>query len=190
MKFHSKCHGEDIALSKGATVATRTGMVCNGIVFGNRPVAPGEKIIVEIRSTISEVRGAFCFGFSNHNPDRIDPKSLPVAAIPDLTDKPGYWAQNVDNEEDVSEGTRFSYWCTGNTVECTINGKPWVPRLEPSDRNYNDLAKFVDVQKPMWPLFNVYGQTESVKISVEHVEVQGMVLYEKLYSYYFKHTSL
>ncbi len=153
-----------MTLSEGATVATRvrtSDKFCNGIVFGDRPVAPGEKITIAIKPTVRKWSGAFRFGFTNHNPDTIDPKLL---AIPDLTRKQGYWAQTAAPVEDVSQRVKFSYWCNGNTVECTINGKPWVPK---QTRNQMDFATSVDVHKPMWPIIDVYKQTTSVKISVE-----------------------
>ncbi|XP_072051354.1 uncharacterized protein [Amphiura filiformis] len=161
MKFHSKCHGRNIILSEGATVATRIASFGHGIVFGDRPVEPGEKITIEIKSAQSGWSGALRFGFTNHNPDTIDPKSLPKYAIPDLIGKPGYWASDVRDENRIKTGiTLFYLYTAENTVKYSTDGQVWE-RVE----NFKKKT-FVNVNtdEPMWPLIDVYGNTTSVKL--------------------------
>ncbi|XP_072050350.1 protein neuralized-like [Amphiura filiformis] len=158
MKFHSTCHGKNITLSEGGTVATRIASFDHGIVFGNRPVAPGEKVTIEIKSTSADWSGALRFGFTNHDPDTLNPQKLPKYAR-DLTGKPGYWADAVPNEN-LIKGVVISYFYTAdNAMKCSTDGQVWET-FEKSVKK----KKYMDTDKPMWPLLDVYGNTTSVKL--------------------------
>ncbi|XP_072050028.1 E3 ubiquitin-protein ligase NEURL1B-like [Amphiura filiformis] len=158
MKFHNTCHGKHITLSEEATVATRIARFHHGIVFGDHPVAPGERVTFEIRSTTPEYAGALRFGFTNHNPDTIDPQSLPQYVIPDLTKKQGYWASAVNDQRLIKEGVTFSYFYTAENIV-----KYSIDHVDGQVASDNKLESSVNAREPMWPLIDVYGTTTSVK---------------------------
>ena len=156
MRFHKTCHGKNIELCEEDTVAKRTESFSHGITFGQTPVAPLQGVMVEIKGSTSSWSGAIRYGFTNHNPDEVDPNLLPQYAIPDLNSKPGYWAKAL-TEKHACKGyiVKYHYTDDGNVLTFVNN----------EHVDTTSVKEKVDVTKPVWPMLDVYGCTQCIKLT-------------------------
>ncbi|XP_072025629.1 LOW QUALITY PROTEIN: uncharacterized protein [Amphiura filiformis] len=168
MRFHSRCHGKNIELSEEDTVAQRTESFSHGVTFGQSPVAPLQGITVDIKTSISSWSGAIRYGFTNHNPDVVDPNSLPQYAIPDLTNKTGYWAKAL-SEKNTSKGFILKYHYTNEGSIVTFVNNEHVETTAIKDNK-------LDVSKPVWPLLDVYGCTQCIKLTGDSGDAPAEIL--------------
>lgn len=155
MRFHSTCHGRNITLSEDATTATRTASFNHGITFGAQPLAPLKGITVEFKSLTSSWSGALRYGLTNHNPEDIDPESLPQYAIPDLNNKEGYWAKALSQNK-AQAGFKLTYHYTDQGTVVTFVNNEHIETAE--------LKNGVDISKPIWALLDVYGCTQCIRL--------------------------
>ncbi|NP_001161599.1 neuralized PATS1 [Saccoglossus kowalevskii] len=149
MFFHEK-RGSLIELSSDRLTAKRTDSFCNGITFSAFPVPVNEKISLEFLGNTSGWSGALRFGFTSVDPVTID--ELPRYAVPDLTNKDGFYAKAL-TESQAEQGYRLTYHCDSEgDVHFYVNN-------EYKGVHINN----VDVTKPLWALIDIYGVTQQLR---------------------------
>lgn len=95
MPFHINS-GRNVFFSHNMTVAFRErNDYCNGYVFTNRPLVPGEKLVISILSITNEYSGGLAFGMTSCNPNTINKSNLPDDSD-FLLDFPDYWVVHKD----------------------------------------------------------------------------------------------
>ncbi|XP_070564331.1 uncharacterized protein [Ptychodera flava] len=151
MYFHEKC-GSLIEFSSDRQRATRTDSFCNGITFSAVPIPVGDKISIEFTENVSGWSGAVRFGFTSIEPSEVG--ELPKYAVPDLTNKPGFWAKAL-SENEASKGYQLTYYVDedGN-VHYYINNEYKGVHI-----NKVEVAK----DKSLWAMIDIYGQTKEIK---------------------------
>nr|XP_027794568.1 E3 ubiquitin-protein ligase NEURL1B isoform X2 [Marmota flaviventris] len=144
LRFHAT-RGPDVSLSADRKVACaprpdggRT------LVFSERPLRPGESLLVEVGRPGLAAPGALAFGITSCDPSALRPAELP--ADPDaLLDRKEYWvvarAGPVPSGGDVLSFTLRP----GGDVLLGINGRPRGRLL------------CVDTTQPLWAFFAVRG---------------------------------
>lgn len=96
LSFHATT-GRNVVISSSdrRTASRRTDDYCNGYVLTNRPLRPGEKIVVQITRIDITYEGTLAFGLTS-----CDPASLTAKDLPDdsdlLLDRPEYWVVYKD----------------------------------------------------------------------------------------------
>ncbi|KAM9391972.1 E3 ubiquitin-protein ligase NEURL3-like [Pholidichthys leucotaenia] len=150
LTFHPKAKGEKVCLSQGDRLAERISSTFgNGIVFSSRPVQVMERICLRVLKDVSSWHGAIRLGFTTVPPStRTLP--LPSFAIPNLTDKPGHWAAPVDSSH-CEAGSELEFWVSHS-------GEVYVK----TETTVIKVLKRVDVNRPLWAMVDVYGQTCAV----------------------------
>ncbi|XP_077378575.1 E3 ubiquitin-protein ligase NEURL3 [Festucalex cinctus] len=150
--FHQLAVGDKIQLSRKCCLAMRScATYKEGLVFSNRPVRVRERIRLRVEDDNAIWHGALRVGFTNVDPDsRFLP--LPKVAIPDLTDIRGHWAAPV-NATLCRAGTELEFWMSSR-------GSLYIANQ--SGESYRLLSKKINLTKPLWAMFDVYGQTGSI----------------------------
>ncbi|XP_062394969.1 E3 ubiquitin-protein ligase NEURL3-like [Sardina pilchardus] len=148
LTFHPGAVGKKITLSHGNCRASRDlETFRDGLVFSSRPVKPEEKVRIQVERSLLAWEGGVRIGFTNECPTA---GPLPPLAIPDLTEKPGYWALPVP-QRDCPPGTTVTFWMDKN-------GVMWYKTPAESFCIQTDL----DPSLPLWAIVDVYGQSTTV----------------------------
>ena len=156
MRFHSRCHGKNVTLSEDRSVATRTGGFNHGIAYGDTRVDASQRVTFEIKTMSKARSGALRYGFTNHDPDCINPDNLPDYVIPNLTGLAGNWAK-VLQECNAKPGFILTYYYTEQREVVTfINNEHFDTTV------LSEGA--LDISKPVWVLVDVYGCSECVRL--------------------------
>lgn len=150
LTFHPEVKGRNVKLSAGDRRATRNPLSFrHGVTFSSRPLQVGEKVRMRVERSVPGWHGALRLGFTS-----VPPGSVPMCslAIPDLTDRQGFWAALVPVNQ-CSPRTELTFWVsrTGNL------------RIR-TDAGFEHEAKMLqmDTSKPIWAMIDVYGQTSAV----------------------------
>ncbi|XP_030642298.1 E3 ubiquitin-protein ligase NEURL3-like [Chanos chanos] len=150
LTFHTEAVGKLVTLSQNALRASRdVSSFRHGLVFSNRPVVKREKVYLRVERCIMAWHGAIRVGFTNVPPGSV---TLPSLAIPDLTDQPGYTAMLVP-EETCIPGSEIRFW-VGSDGYLTVRA--------PDGLKYKVPSVNLNLNRPMWALIDVYGQTATV----------------------------
>ncbi|KAM4745818.1 E3 ubiquitin-protein ligase NEURL3-like [Anableps anableps] len=151
LTFHPQVVGDRICLSEGYRLAERTeNTFRGGVVFSSRPVRTCEKVRVLVEKHVANWSGAMRVGFTNVSPiARSLP--LPSMAMPDLTQTPGHWAIPV-SESCCQEGSVLEFWVSDR-------GHLYMKFQNAMKQK---LPVQVDLDKPLWAMIDVYGQTCSI----------------------------
>ena len=161
--FHPTARGSAVLSVSGRAdlVERRPEALGGGVVFSARPVKPKQRVCLELRrqrrrhsapavDDDNQVPGSARLGFTRHDPATLV-NSLPPFAVPDLTDRDGFWARVVG---DVGAVGRVTVWLTDNGVaRWNVNGV--------------DLGVLVDglpVDVPLWLLVDLYGPVTSSRL--------------------------
>ncbi|MFT7813477.1 E3 ubiquitin-protein ligase NEURL3-like [Arapaima gigas] len=147
--FHEKLKGDSVSLSLEDRRAERLGgSFKDGLVFSSRPVRVRERVRLRVECSAEHWHGALRVGFAAVRPTC---RPLPPFAIPDLTSKPGYWAQLVPAVH-ASLGSELQFWATERgRLMLEVSGGAQICLLEG-----------MDVGGPLWAMIDVYGQTSAV----------------------------
>ena len=154
--FHN-VHGENIRISRDATVARRVESFCKGIAFSARPVKVNEKICVKFLDISNNWSGVIRFGFTYNDPSTLR-YGLPKYACPDLTNKPGYWAKALPERYCSQNTVLYYYVTTAGDVHFGINGE-----------EKGIFFGGVETRGPLWALIDVYGNSTAIEfVDVRH----------------------
>ncbi|XP_019640924.1 PREDICTED: uncharacterized protein LOC109482588 [Branchiostoma belcheri] len=176
MYFHT-VHGTAITLSDDRRTATRGDGFCNGITFSAAPMELGEEISIEFVSTTSSWSGAMRFGVTTVDPGTLTQEDLPRYAVPDLTNKEGYWAKSMsDNLGEPGNLLTFHVDAEGNLKYSVNNDDKGVflsgipvnqsaPSPDLSSISLRKKKKGPEKKRPiqLWALLDVYGVTTAIK---------------------------
>ena len=151
MKFHS-VHGSAVTLTDGKTTATRSdNHFCNGIVFSDQPIKSGQKVCVQI-TCMQSWSGALRIGLCANDPMKIGGQSLPKYALPHFSKKDGFWIRPISENLTGDDTLLMFYIGTDGTVQFFVNNE-----------HKGALLTGLPVDKALWVLFDVYGNTKSIK---------------------------
>lgn len=152
MKFHST-HGTAITLLEGKTSAVRSeNHFCNGIIFSDQPIKTGQKVCIEL-GCINSWSGALRIGFTVNDPSKLGSQDLPKYALPQLAKKEGYWIRPV-GEHLAGDGSQLMFYIsTEGNVQFFVNSE-----------HKGALLVGLPVDKVLWLLIDIYGNTKSVKL--------------------------
>jgi len=136
--------------------------VGGGLVFSARPVKLKQRICLELRRRRlsapaaaqrdrgNDVPGSARLGFTRHDPATLV-NNLPPFAVPDLTDRDGFWARAVG---DVGVSGRVTVWLDdGGSARWNVDGV---------DRGV--LVDGLPVDVPLWLLVDLYGPVTSTRL--------------------------
>ncbi|CAG2113825.1 unnamed protein product, partial [Medioppia subpectinata] len=157
--FHS-IHGENVRLSADSKGAQRHDSYCKGICFSDRAIRVNEKVCIKFTDISQRWKGAIRFGFTATDPINYSRSSLPKYACPDLTGKPGNWAEALGERFAVRDVLFFYATETGD-VHYGVNGE---------DRGI--FFSGVDTDCPLWALIDIYGNT----VGIESVDPRQQVV--------------
>ncbi|KAB5567768.1 hypothetical protein PHYPO_G00236650 [Pangasianodon hypophthalmus] len=150
LTFHPGVKGQHVKLSAGDRRATRNPLSFrHGVTFSSRPLRVGEKVRMRVERSVSAWHGALRLGFTS-----VPPGSGPMCslAIPDLTDRPGFWATPVP-ENHSSPRTELTFWVT----------RAGYLRIQTQDGfEHEEKMSQMDTSKLIWAMIDVYGQTSAV----------------------------
>ena len=151
MKFHN-VRGSSICLTENRTVATRSDTdFCNGIVFMDQPIKSGQRVCIEL-TCATNWSGALRVGVTLNDPAKIKSQDLPKYALPFLSKKEGYWIRPV-SENLVGDGVQLMFYIspTGH-LQFFVNNE-----------HKGSLLAGLPVDKSLWILFDLYGNSQSAR---------------------------
>ncbi|XP_074527225.1 E3 ubiquitin-protein ligase NEURL3 [Halichoeres trimaculatus] len=153
LTFHSQATGSKVSLSHGSYCAHRVKETFkNGIVFSSRAVKHNERIRLRVEKDLMNWHGGLRLGFTNVRPSSMS-LPLPPMAIPNLTDRPGYWAAPAP-ESLCGKGSELEFWVSsGGSIYA-----------EGHNSTKCKLATGVDLSKPLWAMIDIYGNTFSIRL--------------------------
>jgi len=159
--FHPTARGSAVSFVSGRVdlIERRPEALGGGVVFSARPVKPKQRVCLELRrrrhnapaaDVNSDVPGSARLGFTRHDPSILS-KNVPPFAIPDLTDRDGFWARAVG---DVGIGGRVTVWLEDNgSARWNVDGL---------DRGV--LLDGLPIDVPLWLLVDLYGPVISTRL--------------------------
>jgi len=159
--FHPTARGSAVhsVSARADLVERRPEALSDGVVFSARPVKLRQRICLELRrrrhnapgaDSDHDVPGSARLGFTRHDPGSLV-KSLPPFAVPDLTDRDGFWARAVG---DVGVGGRVTVWLDDNgSARWNVNGV-----------DHGVLLDGLPVDVPLWLLVDLYGPVTSTRL--------------------------
>ncbi|XP_076587395.1 E3 ubiquitin-protein ligase NEURL3 [Chaetodon auriga] len=151
LTFHPQAVGDKVCLSQGCRLAERKEVTFkNGLVFSSRPVKINERIRLRVEKDTYRWHGALRVGFTNVPPSSTS-LPLPAMAIPNLTERHGYWASPV-HETYCQAGSQLEFWVSyGGSIYITS-----------SNTGPRKILEGVDLSRPLWAMIDIYGQTRSI----------------------------
>ena len=151
--FSPLCTGANVNLSQDCEVATRRETeFCNGYVFLDSPMQPGESLVIRVLETESTYIGSMAFGLTS-----ADPKNLRSSELPEdsdiLTQRPEYWVHSKDVLPDPQEGDEISFTLARDgSVSCSVNG---------GSQKY---LFHTDVSMPTRPFIDIFGIAQKIQV--------------------------
>ena len=151
--FHRACTGQNVSLNQTATIAMRSETeFCNGYVFLESPMQPGESLVIRILETEGTYIGSIAFGLTSADPRFLKSSELPEDSD-SLSQRPEYWVSSKDVLPDPQDGDEVSFTvCLDGAVLCSVNGGP-------------QRALFhTDISLNTRPFIDIYGATQKIQI--------------------------
>ncbi len=151
--FHRACRGQNVSLNAAATVAARSETeFCNGYVFLDSPLQPGESLVVRILETESTYIGSLAFGLTAADPRTLSPSVLPEDSDL-LLQRPEYWVLSKDVLANPHAGDELCFTLgLDGAVLCSVN-------------NGADRVLFhSDVSLPARPFIDIYGVAQKIQL--------------------------
>lgn len=152
VQLHST-RGCNIRLSSNKCIAERNSKYYSqGYIFGQRSLAIGEKLVLQVLKTDELYAGSLAFGLTS-----CDPSYINLADLPDdshqLLDRPEYWVviKDVASKPMAGDEIAFSITPTGQ-VQMTKNRQRAITLMH------------VDISQPLWPFFDLFGSTLKVRL--------------------------
>ena len=151
--FHRACIGQNITLNQTATIAARSETeFCNGYVFLDSPMQPGESLTIRVLETEGTYIGSIAFGLTT-----ADPKYIKTSELPEdsdlLTQRPEYWVHTKDVLPDPQDGDEISFTLSlDGTVLCSVNG------------GHQRVLFHTDISLTTRPFIDIYGVAQKIQI--------------------------
>lgn len=152
VQFHGT-RGCNVRLSSNKCVAERnSNYYSQGYVFTQRPLAIGEKIVLQILRTDEMFTGSMAFGLTSCNPNYLNIGELPEDSH-HLLDRPEYWTviKDVANSPMAGDEIAFSIAETGEVIMIKNRQRPIT-------------LMHVDTSQNLWCFFDLYGSTLKVRM--------------------------
>ena len=151
--FHRGCTGQNVTLSPAGDVASRSDTeFCNGYVFADSPLQPGESLVVRVLDTETTYIGSLAFGLTGADPRSLHPSQLPEDSD-QLLARPEYWVVSKDVLASPHPGDELCFTLSlDGAVLCSVNNGP--------DR----VLAHVDISIPTWPFLDIYGMAQRVQL--------------------------
>jgi len=152
LKFHKR-HGGSCKLSGNNQKARRANSTyCDAILFSDRPVLPGEAVLLRVTEVCKGWTGTLKLGFTAHNPEDI--ASLPKSTSPALTRKAGHWAKSPPTRL-IKPGALLHYYYLSNGQVCYGVGGKEKGTL---------MSEGIDPKGPLWCLIDLYGSCSAIEL--------------------------
>ena len=151
--FHRGCTGQNVSLNQTASIATRSETeFCNGYVFLDSPLQPGESLVVRVLETESTYIGSLAFGLCG-----ADPRGLTASSLPEdselLLQRPEYWVLSKDVLANPHAGDEICFTLAlDGAVLCSVNNGP--------DR----VLFHSDISIPTRPFIDIYGVAQKIQL--------------------------
>lgn len=148
-----RSRGRNIRLSADRTIAERDNdSYANGYVFTKKPMAIGEKLVIQVLKTTNLFTGSLAFGLTTADPDGLDVYELPDNSH-DLLDRPEYWVAIKDVANRPQAGDEITFCITPRgEVQMTKNRQAPITLMH------------IDISQPLWGFFDIYGNTLKVRM--------------------------
>lgn len=142
-----------VRLDARQSTAYRCATFHDGIVFSQRPVQPGERVVLRVLGHQDGWCGGLRVGFTRLDPAHLPAPSLPPFVCPDLEQQSPTWAAMLPHGCALA-GDVVCFWVTRRGRLCAqVNAGP---RLL--------LRKGVPVGAPLWAVMDVYGTTKAIEL--------------------------
>lgn len=151
--FHRACTGQNVTLDATASVAARSETeFCNGYVFLDSPLQPGESLVVRVLETESTYIGSLAFGLTGADPRHLRNTELPEDSDL-LAQRPEYWVHSKDVLPDPQQGDELCFTLgLDGAVLCAVNGGP------------ERVLFHADISIPTRPFLDIYGVAQKVQL--------------------------
>ena len=151
--FHRACTGQNVSLNQTATIAMRSETeFCNGYVFLESPMQPGESLVIRILETEGTYIGSIAFGLTSADPRFLKSSELPEDSD-SLSQRPEYWVSSKDVLPDPQDGDEVSFTvCLDGAVLCSVNGGP------------QRVLFHTDISLNTRPFIDIYGVAQKIQI--------------------------
>ena len=152
IQFH-RTRGCNVRLSSNKCVAERnSNHYSQGYVFTQRPLAIGEKIVLQILRTDEMFTGSLAFGLTSCNPNFLNVADLPEDSH-HLLDRPEYWTviKDVANSPMAGDEIAFTITESGEVIMTKNRQRPIT-------------LMHVDISQNLWGFFDLYGSTIKVRL--------------------------
>lgn len=149
LSFH-RVRGDNVRLSRDASLARRVDSFCKGVAFSARPVRVDERVCLRFAELSTNWSGVVRFGFTSRDPSSLH--ALPKYACPDLTGKPGYWAKAL--AERFCEKDAVLHYYVTQAGDCYFG-------IDGEDKGL--FFSGVETRSPLWALVDVYGNCTALQ---------------------------
>ncbi|XP_006166622.1 E3 ubiquitin-protein ligase NEURL3 [Tupaia chinensis] len=153
LRFHAEAKGAQVHLDAHECTARRRATFHDGIVFSQRPVAPGERVALRMLQQEGGWCGGLRVGFTRLDPAHVSAPSLPPFMCPDLEQQSPTWAAVLP------EGCARA----GDVVRFWVNRRGQLFAKVNAGRQFL-LRKGVRMGAPLWAVMDVYGTTKAIEI--------------------------
>ncbi|XP_039087708.1 E3 ubiquitin-protein ligase NEURL3 [Hyaena hyaena] len=153
LRFHAEAKGMQVHLDAQRCTARRNATFHDGIVFSQRPVLPGERVVLRVVWHEGGWYGGLRVGFTRLDPAQVSAPSLPPFVCPDLELQSPTWAAMVP-EGCALAGDVVCFWVSRR-------GRLFV-RVNGGRRLL--LRKDVLMGAPLWAVMDVYGTTKAIAL--------------------------
>ncbi|XP_029794405.1 E3 ubiquitin-protein ligase NEURL3 [Suricata suricatta] len=153
LRFHAEAKGTQVRLDAQRSIACRSATFHDGIVFSQRPVPPGEQVVLRVVWHEGGWYGGLRVGFTRLDPAQVSVPSLPPFVCPDLEQQSPTWAAMLP-EGCVLAGDVVCFWVNRR-------GRLFV-RVNGGRRLL--LRKGVLMGAPLWAVMDLYGTTKAITL--------------------------
>lgn len=154
LRFHS-VHGRHIVLQKDERLARRTTGSCQGVTFSNRPIFINEKVHIQVVEVSRSRREGLKFGVTNVDPERF--RRCPPVQLSASMNGPEFSVRDLPticlSERAVTQIFANQFGC----IFYKVLGEFGVIL------GRGCLFRYVDVSRPIWMIFDIYGNTVALQ---------------------------
>lgn len=149
--FHRNTHGTNIQIEENGFKASRHTSFDNGITFTSKPIQMDERIymkIVDVDHT-GQWLGSLAIGFTQFNPNFLQPEDLCKSALPNLCSKTGTsYLKRIF--ETLTRDIVITFYYNQDGAFYILNG------IE------HELHKNISRNQPLWGVIDIYGNVKAI----------------------------